>query len=180
MRESKAELTDRLRSEGRWEAFRKRREELKAGGMAAADAWNAAKVEFPPPNGRQRNGETSKVDLGALRGKPAVSVAQAAAWVFEYLDADWIIPADAPSAGAWSLREWAQSSLAARGDFYRLFATKSVMQMQGKTRQAETDDDVYDRAVAERLFGPGTGDPKAEREEEQRYDGRSDRDWRAR
>jgi hypothetical protein len=30
MRESKAELTDRLRREGRWDEFKKRREELKA------------------------------------------------------------------------------------------------------------------------------------------------------
>jgi hypothetical protein len=31
-RESKAELTDRLRREGRWEAFKERREQLKAAG----------------------------------------------------------------------------------------------------------------------------------------------------
>ncbi|MEK6677600.1 MAG: hypothetical protein AABZ47_18345 [Planctomycetota bacterium] len=48
MRESKAELTDRLRREGRWEAFKKRREELKAGGMEAQDAWLVAREEFPP------------------------------------------------------------------------------------------------------------------------------------
>ena len=47
MRESKAELTDRLRREGRWEAFKKRREELKVGGMSAQDAWLVAREEFP-------------------------------------------------------------------------------------------------------------------------------------
>ena len=47
MRESKAELTDRLRREGRWEAFKKRREELKAGGTSANQAWFEAAAEFP-------------------------------------------------------------------------------------------------------------------------------------
>ena len=47
MRESKAELTDRLRREGKFDAFKKRREDLKAGGMAAGDAWDVAAEEFP-------------------------------------------------------------------------------------------------------------------------------------
>src|SRR3989304_6065914 len=48
MRESKAELTDRLRGEGRFEAFKKRREELKAKGTPAKQAWYEAAAEFPP------------------------------------------------------------------------------------------------------------------------------------
>ncbi len=53
MRESKAELTDRLRREGRWDAFKKRREELKAGGVPAREAWYQAAAEFPPDSPRR-------------------------------------------------------------------------------------------------------------------------------
>jgi len=47
-RESKAELMDRLRREGRWDEFKRRREELKAQGVPAKQAWYQAAVEFPP------------------------------------------------------------------------------------------------------------------------------------
>ena len=47
-RESKCELTDRLRREGRFDEFKKRREELKAAGNEAKDAWFIAAAEFPP------------------------------------------------------------------------------------------------------------------------------------
>ena len=47
-RESKAELTDRLRREVRFEEFKKRREELRAEGNEAKDAWFIAAAEFPP------------------------------------------------------------------------------------------------------------------------------------
>lgn len=47
-RESKAELTDRLRREGRWEDFKKRREAIKASGVRAREAWVRAAGEFPP------------------------------------------------------------------------------------------------------------------------------------
>jgi len=139
MRESKAELTDRLRREGRFDAFKKRREELKAGGMPASDAWDAAAEEFPSPDAKPDTGTVPKADLRALKGKPAVSVVQAAAWAFEQLDCDWITPADAPSPGAWSLREWARSSMAARTEFYRLFVAKVLLPPQEDARQAEKE-----------------------------------------
>ena len=136
MRESKAELTDRLRREGCWEAFKKRREELKAGGMAASDAWDVASAEFPSLDTKPVGGAVPTVDLQALKGKPPASIVQAAAWAFEQLDCDWITPADAPSAGAWSLLEWARSSMAARTEFYRMFAARIVLPPQEEARQA--------------------------------------------
>ncbi len=138
MRESKAELTDRLRREGRWDAFKQRREELKAGGTPAKQAWYEAAAEFPPPV-QSATGEARTVDLEALKGKPAVSVVQVATWAFEQLDCDWILPADAPSPGAWSLREWARSSMAARTEFYRLFVAKVLLPPQEDARQAEKE-----------------------------------------
>ena len=138
-RESKAELTDRLRREGRWEAFVKRREELKVEGVPAKEAWWQAATEYPPQNGHGPDGPPPKMDLSALKGKPSVSVVPAATWAFEYLDADWVTPADAPSLGAWSLRDWARSNIATRTEFYRLFAAKLVLPLQEKARQAEEE-----------------------------------------
>ena len=139
MRESKAELTDRLRREGRFDAFKKRREELKAGGMPASDAWDVAAEEFPSLEAKPDPGTVPKADLQAIKGKPPVSIVQAAAWAFEQFDCDWITPADAPSPGAWSLREWARSSIAARTEFYRLFVAKVLLPPQEEARQAEKE-----------------------------------------
>ena len=156
MRESKAELTDRLRREGRFEAFKKRREELKVGGMAASEAWDAAATEFPPPVAQHAAGEAPTVDLRALMGKPTLPVAEAATWASEHLDADWVSPADAPSAGAWSMREWARSSMAARSEFYRTFVAKLVMPPQEEARRAKEEADAHHSEFYRKLFG----DPK--------------------
>ena len=162
MRESKAEVTDRLRREGRWDAFKKRREEVKAGGMAASDAWDVAAAEFAPSDGKPPGEAAPKVDLQALKGKPPVSIVQAAAWAFEQLDCDWTTPADAPSPGAWGMLEWARSSMAARTEFYRTFAAKIVLLPQEEARRADeerqrkrstanaTTRDAIDRLLRER------------------------------
>jgi hypothetical protein len=127
-RESKAELTDRLRSEGRWEEFKKRREQLRADGILAKDAWRQAAMEFPPQddpaNKNIRTRPITKTDFRAFRKKPEIRIGQALRWAFDHLEADWLRPRDAPSIGAWSIREWARSNPTARMEFYRLFAAK--------------------------------------------------------
>ena len=138
-RESKAELTDRLRREGRFDEFKKRREELKAEGIPANEAWYQAAVEFPAANGNGANGKAPNVDVSALKGKPPAPIVEAAAWVFENLDCEWVTPGEAPSAGAWSLLQWARSSMAARGEFYRTFAAKVVVPPEKEARQAEEE-----------------------------------------
>ncbi len=138
-RESKSELTDRLRREGRWEAFTKRRDEIKASGTPAKQAWFEAATEFPAPAAQATAEKAPKADLRMLQGKPALPIAVAAVWVAEHLDADWITPPDAPSLGAWSIREWARSSPAARTEFYRTFIAKIVMPPQEAARQAEEE-----------------------------------------
>ncbi len=167
MRESKAELTDRLRREGHWAAFKRRREELKAGGMAASDAWGVAAAEFPPPDTHRANGAAPAVNLRALKGKPAVPVVQAATWAFEYLDADWIKPVDAPSAGAWSMREWARTR---RTEFYKLFAAKLVMPPQENACQNEEDAEAWERDLEKRLSGDLWPDPDPGRAARERKD----------
>ena len=135
MRESKFELAARLKDAGQWDDFITRREELKAGGMPAVEAQAKALAEFPP------NGQLSVepvlptetpssteavplVDLSPLKGKPSVSILECVKWTMEHLDRRSVMPADAPSAGAWSMLFWARSSLSARGEFYRSFVVK--------------------------------------------------------
>lgn len=169
MRESKAELTDRLRREGRWEDFKRRREALKAQGMPPSDAWAVVADEFPALETKQPGGAARTVDLRALKGKPAVSVVQAAAWAFEHLDTDWIEPADAPSAGAWSMREWARSSMTARSEFYRTFVAKLVLPPQEEAREAEEAAEAHNRELHRRLFGDLKPDPEADRAAEEMF-----------
>ena len=159
MRESKADLPDRLRREGLGEAFKKRREELKAMGTPAKQSWYEAAVEFPPSDARPA-AKAPVADLRALKGKPTVPVVQAAAWAFEHLDADWVTPADAPSAGAWSMREWARSSMATRSEFYKKFVAKLVMPSQEAARQAEEKAEADEVERYKRLFGDLKPDPQ--------------------
>ena len=162
-RESKAELTDRLRREGRWDEFKARREQLKTEGVPAKHAWFQAAVEFAPENESADDELVSRPDLAVLKNKPPVSVLEAAQWVFEHLDTDWIEPADAPSAGAWSLLQWARSSMTARSQFYKQFAQKLVMPAQETECKAES----HESDLMERLFGnrsEGEFEATAERE----------------
>ncbi len=154
MRESKAELTDRLRREGRLEAFKKRREELKAEGVPAKQAWYQAATEFPPPAVTTPAQEAPSIDLQSLKGKSPVSVVLAATWAFENLDADWVLPADAPSAGAWSLREWARSNVVTRTEFYRMFAAKIVLPPQLAAHIAKEASDRQHQNLMKKMFGP--------------------------
>lgn len=50
LRESKGELTTRLRREGKWESFVRRREQLKTEGVPPSEAWFQAAAEFPAEN----------------------------------------------------------------------------------------------------------------------------------
>ncbi|MDO8630197.1 MAG: hypothetical protein Q7R41_06860, partial [Phycisphaerales bacterium] len=87
MRESKAELTGRLRREGRWDAFKNRREELKAGGIPAGEAWTEAAAEFPPActsNAVEPKQALTREELEALRRKPRISFAESVEWVCDY------------------------------------------------------------------------------------------------
>lgn len=159
MRESKSELMDRLRREGQWEAFKKRREELKAGGMEAKPAWVEAAAEFPSPS--QVSIEVAPlVDLSPLRGKPAVPIVDVIKWVMANLDVVGVMPAEAPSAGAWSMLYWARSSLSARGEFYRSFVVKLLPKgadQESPKSGVEADEDEEQRAYMLGLLGVEEG-----------------------
>ena len=169
-RESKAELTDRLRREGRFEAFKKHREELKAQGVPAKEAWWQAATEFPAATEPPAASKVPAVDLSALKGKRPVPVAKAAAWVAEHLDADWITPADAPSPGAWSMRVWARSSPSARSDFYKTFVAKIVMPPQEVAQREQEKNEAHNRYLLKLLkHEPDPPEPAMSEEEEKEF-----------
>ena len=151
VRESKAELTDRFRRDGQWEAFKRRRDQLKADGMPASDAWGVAADEFPPPMATQAAVAVDAVDLTALKGKRPIPL----------LDAGWITPADAPSPGAWSLREWARSNLRTRSEYYRLFAGRLAAGPHDKAEHDDDTDDAHDLALEQRLAEASAGAPRS-------------------
>jgi hypothetical protein len=133
-RESKAELTDRLRREGRFEAFKARREELKRQGTPAGEAWPIAAEEFAPledrktsDDGGSASGNLSDADTAALLNKVPAPLPQVIGWVFNALDLHGLRPIDAPSTGAWSLLTWARSNARNRTVFYTVFVPKLLL-----------------------------------------------------
>jgi len=167
MRESKAELTDRLRREGRWEDFKKMRDELRSTGIPAKQAWYQAAVEFPSTvrHALSSVSAPSPDDVEALKTKPSISTMDAARWVFDHLDGDWIKPADAPSAGAWSLREWARTNTATRTEFYRMFGIKLLTPAQEKYERYEDDGRDLTKLLTKLEKGPwrvqDSGEPQS-------------------
>jgi len=133
-RESKAELTDRLRREGRFDEFKKRREKLKAEGIPANEAWYQAAAEFPPPNGHASSGATSKHDLIPWsKGRRTVNEAED--------DFDWLLRALSvdvpPRAGArrprlYRLLQLMRQDRQLLGEFYRLILKRIA---DGKCRK---------------------------------------------
>lgn len=129
MVEAKADLQRRWQREGRVEevtAFRERvREKLRGEGVrrhdAAQQAWEQAATEFPPleaandtppdPEENEKPGE----ELAGASPDPATQTVvdwnRDLQWSYHNLDVT-VKPADAPSAGAWSLRLWGRSNRA--------------------------------------------------------------------
>ena len=140
-KETNGKLRDKLK-ESRWAALEMEREQRRFG------------VEPVGGGNGEGDGSAPKPDLSALKGKPSVRIVEAAAWVFEMLDCDWVAPADAPSSGAWSLLIWARSSMAARSDFYKMFANKVVSPPQEAEKKAEEEKEADHREFMRRTF-PG-------------------------
>ena len=99
------------------------------------------------------------VDKAVFEGKPRIPLEDAVRWALDTLCMAGIGPRDAPSAAAWSLREWARSSRRASTDFFRVYvcgvlsprdsAKKTYMEGMGSGGQSEIG----------RLLGP---DPDGE------------------
>jgi len=145
-KETNGKLREKLQ-ESRWAALKMEREQRRFG----VEPVGGGNVEEDEP--------APKPDLSALKGKPAISIVEAAAWVFEMLDCDWVTPADAPSSGAWSLLIWARSSMAARSEFYKMFANKVVSPPQEAEKNAKEKREADHREFMRRYFPEQYGEP---------------------
>ncbi len=128
MTESKIELTERLRSEGRWSAASKFKDvalkDFKAKGMkrheAANAAWEAMATAFPPlesggestGNFRGQGGDDDLIDVDVFLERAGdrqpPDLTRDVLWVYEHLADRNAKPQEAPSLGAWSLLQWAR------------------------------------------------------------------------
>lgn len=131
MTESKIEITERLRGEGRWSEASRYKDEtlrgLRAEGMkkaeAAEEAWRRMAEKFPPqaapvPCEVGEAGALSPevvsaedIDIDALIdriGDPRPDLVRDTIWAYEHLVDRRTKPSDAPTAGAWALLQWAR------------------------------------------------------------------------
>lgn len=159
--ETKTDFKERLQREGRWKEAVKRRENLKKLGMSAANAWKTIAAEFPiepsaetvpakasakaPTKGGaapRRAGGLQKADFPGLA---TVNIRQDVYWVYNNIDVTDVTAKDAPSPGAWSMREWARHSGMQRNEFYRNFCAKllpSKKEMEEEDRLSDDGRDV--------------------------------------
>ena len=120
MSESKIDATDRLRREGRLEAFNLRRDEIRnelrdAGKKrqeARDKAWSRAIEEFSPLTDEPKTPEAEVAvedDFPDLAiDEDASDIVADAKWVYHHLSHKSAKAEDAPSAGAWSMLQWAR------------------------------------------------------------------------
>lgn len=101
-------LKERLQAAGQWQAFQKRRDELKAQGYTPDDARTMALAEVMPKcdggdvPARQPAGEALPLAPAALAGKAALEP-EVARWVARNIDNPAADPAGCPDPFAWTL-----------------------------------------------------------------------------
>ncbi len=102
---------------------------------------NRAQVSQVPDSIFREKAATKELPLSAFGGKSA-SMRKAVEWVFDHLDMGGVRPADAPSPGAWALREWAAKN---KQRFYADFASKLIPSrstLEVEERRRDSGDDV--------------------------------------
>jgi hypothetical protein len=158
--ESKIELTERLRKEGRWseasvfkdaEVKRLRSEGVRSV-EAKEQAWRLMAEKFPPigqplhaafadpaPGERApsaamaQTADNPEVDAmleGIAEGRS--SLVADTFWVYENLEQKRIMPDEAPSRGAWSLLQWARQY---RSRFFEQFLPKAMKDADDSTER---------------------------------------------
>lgn len=171
MDESKIDLTERLRREGRWpeaSAFKDQVvRELRAKGTkrteAAEHGWEEMARNFPPLPAPEPEpaalGESADLDqndgIGALPewiedGAPP-DLARDIKWVYQQLENRRVRPEQAPSAGAWSLLQWAREY---RSRFFeqllpKALAAKASEDEEGVRREKRRVEEI--QAMIEKL-----------------------------
>lgn len=150
MKESKIELTERLRREGRWEEASRFKDDtvkrLRGEGTKRAEAadaaWDAMAEKYPPlPPAEPKcpepppEVETDDSDLDVLAARVEGSppdLVRDTLWAYENLENKQARPEDAPSVGAWSLLKWARDY---RNRFFEQLVPRA---MAARAKQEET------------------------------------------
>ena len=124
--ESKEQFKQRLTNENRWDEFVAYREDLKARGVSAKEAWVQGRAKFDQPVDMAvpagvASGSTDResVRLDDFSDKPTASARQIVQWVFDNIDVENTKPHDAPSAGAWSFLQRVRTYPDLLKEFYR-------------------------------------------------------------
>ncbi len=128
--ESKENFKQRLINEKRWDEFVAYREDLKAKGVSAKEAWVQGRAKFDQPidiagvpavdsGGGAVIPDRVSVQLDIFQNKPTASARQIVQWVFDSIDIEDCKPEDAPSAGAWSFLQRVRTYPDLLKEFYR-------------------------------------------------------------
>lgn len=148
MNESKSQLTNRLRREGRWEEASLFKDEeirrLRAEGLkrpeAQTAAWAAMEQRYPPSALETPEDHEAKSwnGLSQLPSCESDSFFQDAIWVYEHLASSDVTPGDAPHAGAWALLLWARGN---RDRFFEQIMPKAYAANQ-KAKEEQLPDSL--------------------------------------
>ena len=144
--ENRRERTERLKKEGRWDAYLDRLEELKGSGISDAKAGKQAKAEFAPkldfaPRAKAENPDgLYKSDFA---GRPEVSARDVVMWIFDNILILDVAAEDAPSAGAWAYLMEIRTSPIIRSEFYRTVYPKLLPSKAQIDNEARYTDDGH-------------------------------------
>lgn len=140
---NRAERKKRLQAEGKWDAFKTKRDELRASGKSVQEsdeeAWlfvspdkdagllPPVDVSVPDISGVDADDALkpivasgkSRISKSVWSGRDRVGPREVCEWVFDNMWVDDITPADAPSAGAWGLLIACRRYPDVFKDFYR-------------------------------------------------------------
>ncbi len=135
MPENSVELADRLKREGRFDAFQRRKADLVASGARAKEAWIAAAAEFPPLSADTQAQTRAPEPAATWTGPvvPTADIGDAARWVLDRMGRE-VPPESAPSSGAWSLLQWANAS---PDKFHSIFGARLVKRDDWTASEAE-------------------------------------------
>ncbi len=139
MTESKIDLTDRLKREGRWEEaslFKDEKiKELRTTGLkrpeAQDKAWEAMEMQFPPieiPQEDELDWEFTPEEIAHLSPGSLENFPEDVSWVYSHLELRDADIGSAPSAGAVGLLGWARAN---RADFFSKILPRAI-QLQEK------------------------------------------------
>jgi hypothetical protein len=182
-RKNKVSQRAELTSLGLWDLFVKRREELKAGGMAAPDAWGQAfeevtsgqvqagdaartpelvveKVEDGPAEKSGAPDSVGRVKAEVFEGRTC-TITKTVEWVAKQMMVDDPRAEDAPSMEAWSMLCWARRSNQNEAQFWGQIWSKmmpSKQQLEAAERISDDGSAVLElidrvRSISEGVMG---------------------------